>query len=396
MDSREFLGVVQTHDPNRWEIEVVPRLQTHGGFLWGGAGLASSVYAMEQMSGRQLVWATAQFLSHARPPEVMSIDVDLSVVGRTVTQARTVGHVAHKEILTVNAALGERNFAHSGQFVTMPEVPRPESITPWPPDRDNKNTISDRLDLRFVKGRRMTDRNGVMDDGRTIMWAKVRDVVTGVDSASLAVLADFVPMGLGMNMGINGGGTSIDNTIRIYKLAPTEWVCSFREDVLDAGGSRSELQSALAISTEAELKFPKMLPEFPGIKPVPCISRICGMRFRAMGRNDAGRWCIRMNDVVHGSGLLASQFSEGFVFADRHIHQCQLGVSLAPFAFQSGTKFKSARLVMFVISDELLVFAQPVHGVIWRIGMAAHDCLKRYGACMSIGIALGHAGFPFA
>jgi acyl-CoA thioesterase len=27
-----------------------------------------------------------------------------------------------------------------------------------------------------------------------------------------------------MNMGINGGGTSIDNTIRIYKLAPTEWV----------------------------------------------------------------------------------------------------------------------------------------------------------------------------
>jgi acyl-CoA thioesterase len=224
MDSREFLGVVQTHDPNRWEIEVVPRLQTHGGFLWGGAGLASSVYAMEQMSGRQLVWATAQFLSHARPPEVMSIDVDLSVVGRTVTQARTVGHVAHKEILTVNAALGERNFAHSGQFVAMPEVPQPESITPWPPDRDNKNTISDRLDLRFVKGRRMTDRNGVMDDGRTIMWAKVRDVVTGVDSASLAVLADFVPMGLGMNMGINGGGTSIDNTIRIYKLAPTEWV----------------------------------------------------------------------------------------------------------------------------------------------------------------------------
>jgi acyl-CoA thioesterase II len=224
MDSREFLGVVQTHDPNRWEIEVVPRLQTHGGFLWGGAGLASSVYAMEQMSGRQLVWATAQFLSHARPPEVMSIDVDLSVVGRTVTQARTVGHVGHKEILTVNAALGERNFAHTGQFVEMPVVPSPESIEPWPPDRDNKNTISDRLDLRFVKGRKLHQRDGTMDDGRTTMWAKVRDVVTGVDSASLAVLADFVPMGLGMNMGINGGGTSIDNTIRIYRLVPTDWV----------------------------------------------------------------------------------------------------------------------------------------------------------------------------
>lgn len=224
MNSREFLGVVQTHDPTRWEIEVVPRLQTHGGFLWGGAGLASSVYAMEQMSGRQLVWATAQFLSHARPPEVMSIDVDLSVVGRTVTQARTVGHVGHQEILTVNAALGERDYPHSGQFVRMPDVPSPESIEPWPPDRDNKDTIGDRIDLRFVKGRKLSERDGTMNDGRTLMWAKMRDVVTGVDTASLAVLADFVPMGVGMSLGVVGGGTSIDNTIRIYQLAPTEWV----------------------------------------------------------------------------------------------------------------------------------------------------------------------------
>ena len=224
MDSGAFLGVVQTHDPSRWEIEVAPRLQTHGGFLWGGAGLGSSVYVMEQMTGRQLVWATAQFLSHARPPEVMSIDVDIAVEGRTVTQARTTCHVGHREILTVNAALGERDFPAEGQFVAMPDVPHADTIEPWPPDRDNKNTISEGLDLRFVKGRKIYERDGVMDDGRTLLWAKVRDVVTGVDSTSLAIIADFVPMGLGMSMGLKGGGTSIDNTIRIYRLAPTEWV----------------------------------------------------------------------------------------------------------------------------------------------------------------------------
>ena len=41
---------------------------------------------------------------------------------------------------------------------------------------------------------------------------------------ALAVLGDYVPMGVGQALGILGGGNSLDNTLRVVRLVPTEWV----------------------------------------------------------------------------------------------------------------------------------------------------------------------------
>ena len=49
-------------------------------------------------------------------------------------------------------------------------------------------------------------------------------MLDGVDAAALAVLGDFVPMGVGQALGIRGGGNSLDNTLRVVRLVPTEWV----------------------------------------------------------------------------------------------------------------------------------------------------------------------------
>jgi acyl-CoA thioesterase len=49
-------------------------------------------------------------------------------------------------------------------------------------------------------------------------------VLEGVDVATLAVLGDFVPMGVGQSLGVRGGGNSLDNTLRVARLVPTEWV----------------------------------------------------------------------------------------------------------------------------------------------------------------------------
>ena len=45
-----------------------------------------------------------------------------------------------------------------------------------------------------------------------------------VMAATLAVLGDFVPMGIGQSLGVRGGGNSLDNTLRVGRLVPTEWV----------------------------------------------------------------------------------------------------------------------------------------------------------------------------
>ncbi|MEI8240332.1 MAG: acyl-CoA thioesterase [Actinomycetota bacterium] len=224
MDTRTFLGLQQSHNPFRWSLEITKAISTTGNFLFGGSGLGAAISAMEGTSGRQTVWATAQYLSYAKPGEVMDIDVTLAVEGHQMTQARAVCHVGNREILTVNAALGERPMDLSGQWERMPEVPRPDEC----PERDYRipvdGSIQDSLEQRMVKGRQWETLDGAKGDGQTLMWARIPAVIDGVDAATLAVLGDFVPMAVGQALGVRGGGNSLDNTLRVVHLVPTEWV----------------------------------------------------------------------------------------------------------------------------------------------------------------------------
>ena len=43
-------------------------------------------------------------------------------------------------------------------------------------------------------------------------------------AAGLAIVADWVPSGIGQALGRWAGGNSLDNTIRILDLVPTDWV----------------------------------------------------------------------------------------------------------------------------------------------------------------------------
>lgn len=224
MDSRAFLDLRPSHNPYRWSLPVTKTLSTMGGFLFGGCALGAAISALEQASGRECVWATAQYLSYARPGEVMDIDLTLAVNGHQITQARAVCHVGNREILTVNAALGHRDMAEAGQWEQMPDVRPPEEYEEreWRLPADG--SINERLEQRTVKGRALSSLDGSHGDGRTQLWARIPDVIEGVDATTLAILGDFVPMAVGQALGIRGGGNSLDNTLRVARLVPTEWV----------------------------------------------------------------------------------------------------------------------------------------------------------------------------
>ncbi|MFZ4717876.1 MAG: acyl-CoA thioesterase [Ilumatobacteraceae bacterium] len=224
MDSRSFLGLRQSHNPFRWSMEVTQSVATTGNFLFGGAGLGAAIAALEGTSERETVWATAQYLSYAKPGEVMDIDVTLAVTGHQMTQARAVCHVGNREILTVNAALGHRPLEIHGQFEQMPDVPPPDQCPERPFRGPVDGTINDKLEQRLAKGRPFDELDGTPGDGQVLMWARIPDVIDGVDAAALAVLGDFVPMGVGQTLGVRGGGNSLDNTLRVVHLVPTEWV----------------------------------------------------------------------------------------------------------------------------------------------------------------------------
>jgi acyl-CoA thioesterase len=231
MDS-QFFDLRPTHNPHRWYLSLSPGVcvgRPSDLFMFGGVGLGAAIGAMESTCGRPVVWATAQYLSYAQPPRIVDIDVWAPVVGKHNTQARVTGHVGDREIFTVNAALGERPSEISHQWVAMPDVPDPEAcelIEHW---RGVGNDLHSRFDVRVAKGRFGKSREGIAEpDGRAMLWIRPRENFA-IDASMLAIMADFVPRGIANALGRNAGGNSLDNTLRIRRIVPTEWVlCDIR------------------------------------------------------------------------------------------------------------------------------------------------------------------------
>src|SRR4051812_50046121 len=114
MDALTFFGLEPTSNPSSWRLPVVPRLISGTGALFGGCGLGAAIEVMEQATGRPCIWATAQFLSYARPPAALTLEFTEAVRGHQISQARVMARVGDREILTVVGALGYRPHPPAG------------------------------------------------------------------------------------------------------------------------------------------------------------------------------------------------------------------------------------------------------------------------------------------
>ena len=235
MTDAPFIDLKSTHNPYRWYLPVEERFcvgPPGKKFLFGGVGLGTAITALERTTGRPCIWATAQYLSFANPPDVLDVDVRSPVVGKNITQARVLGHVGDREIYTVNAAVGSRGKELDHQWLQMPDVPPPEDCDALPRFRpkvgDEPDDLQQRMHTRVAVGRYGQKRNegGLSEDGRAVLWSRPMDPNTPIDATTLAVIADFVPGATGNALGLQAGANSLDNTIRIRKIVPTEWVCA--------------------------------------------------------------------------------------------------------------------------------------------------------------------------
>ena len=60
--------------------------------------------------------------------------------------------------------------------------------------------------------------------GRCSVWTRMPDLLNDVSAPALAVLGDYVPLGLGATLTNEIISNSLDNTLRVAKTVPTEWV----------------------------------------------------------------------------------------------------------------------------------------------------------------------------
>ncbi len=191
-------------------------------FMFGGVGMAIGVSALEATFGRPVVWATCHYLGPAVPGDQLHIDVSALREGKNLIQAQTAVSLDGKAVYSMSAALGNGREAVSHIWRRPPDIPSPGELETVPHWR-GAGGLHSRFEVRPVKGRFGLDRVGnPQPEGKLIMWMRPRDAA--VDLACLAILADYVPAGIGSALGMNAGGRSLDNTLRVVGVRPTDWV----------------------------------------------------------------------------------------------------------------------------------------------------------------------------
>lgn len=222
MDVAEFMGMRRVAD-GAWELEVTPRVATPGNFLYGGSGLGAALVALEATADRPAVWATAQYLSYAPLGATVRVEVTLAVEGHRTTQARATAVVDEREVLTVNAALGRSSLDAGGVWVTAPEVPPPDACPPRRMPEFLPSSIFDHIDHRVALGRTFEQLDGSRGEPRSALWCRVPGHLDP-SAATLAIFGDLLSGAVSQPAGRRLHGRSLDNTLRVVQLEPTEWV----------------------------------------------------------------------------------------------------------------------------------------------------------------------------
>ena len=222
----EFFELTEESDSGHFIWHPPRLLLTPADTLQGGAGLGAAVAAMESVTGRPAIWATAQYLSFATGTDPIDIAVTVEIAGHNTTQARCVLSRGGSEILTAHGALGTRDFEFEGVWCLRPDVADPEACERYRFFESGRGHMGDIAEFRLARGRQLDDieTTGGRGDGSFALWIRCWHDRRLASVADLAFIGDFMPLGFADATGMPYAGNSLDNTIRVGKLVETEWI----------------------------------------------------------------------------------------------------------------------------------------------------------------------------
>lgn len=213
-------------DPHRFSLEatsaacVGPPDQQ---FFMGGVAMAATVEAMERVTGKPLLWASMQFLSHGMLGDDIIIDLETMGGGRNIAQMGAKVRSGDRLLQQAIASLGGRDGYPKAQFTKAPDVPMPQDCPERGADAYGKpGNLLDQFEKRVA----------LQDDetGAEYLWMRLRGG-SEMSAGLLALLADFF---LGAHSRTRGG-VSLDNNFRLVRRVPTQWVLNVTQ--LSAFGS---------------------------------------------------------------------------------------------------------------------------------------------------------------
>lgn len=235
---RAFLGLEVADDQQPAGFTLTSAHARHDGRLYGGTAVAVAIAMAEHASGRPCLWTTVQFISG---DSVVGdrIDCEASVLaaGRRTSQLRVTGSTGGRELFSaVGSTALHKATALDGVFESAPLVAQPDDCKafhfPIPGHlREHLERERDRpMELRVA--RRVGQNRG--REGELLFWARVEG--HQATPALIGYMADMVPMSVVHAAGHLGGGTSLDNTVRIGRTPDTEWILLQLDPHIAIGG----------------------------------------------------------------------------------------------------------------------------------------------------------------
>lgn len=231
----EFLGLRREAAGEVFGFVVEPHLARLDGQLYGGTAIAASITAAELVSDRPAVWMTTQFVATAPGGSHIRLEAEVLAPGRRTNQVRVTGTDESGAVMfaSLGATGHRRDGGLAGAFEHRPEVGPPldsrpsdgpfaamlrragVDAPPLPPGLGFNAVV----EYREPELRNHPDAG----PGRSCMWVRRRDG-RPVTAATVAFMADMVPLAVAEGCGVVAGGISLDNTIRLGAVVPCEWV----------------------------------------------------------------------------------------------------------------------------------------------------------------------------
>lgn len=222
MNTKKFLNLTEHEGSAEFSMPVAAQNCTALGFLYGGAALATSIEVMESCTLRPTIWATTQFINFARTPDSLQIEANKRSEGRNISHAAMSAYIDKEMVFSALGSFGRREVDTQTQWATMPDLDKPENCPIFGSGKfkGDKECIDKRIEFKVARGSLRKDQ---VSEGQMVLWARVPEI-DDICASSLALMADYLPVGAGSMLKLPAGGNSLDNSIRIVNVVPTEWV----------------------------------------------------------------------------------------------------------------------------------------------------------------------------
>jgi acyl-CoA thioesterase II len=231
-DVTALIDPVPSGQHGKWHMTAHRNLclgPPNGKHLSGGAALASAVAALEAETGRPLIQASAQFLSSPAAGDRFDIEIRTIKAGRSITQAQIAIVVAGNDAAYITATLGARDEIGPFTWETAPVIASPDACPPVPFVRKDDGDLHSQLEMRLALDPRENP------TGLACFWVKA-DAAGVIPAKLLALIADYLPEAIHMNIGQRAGAVSLDNVIRIVRCTATPWLlCDIQLSAISKG-----------------------------------------------------------------------------------------------------------------------------------------------------------------